>query len=272
MRKFIDKFQIAIFFFSTTLLGYGPWLVTGRPAWFIYGMPVSGMLLTIYLKGLSGFIGQLKAALTIKAPLLEYFKIFLLLVLSNIFALLFAYMLFGDIPSFTMVKTEPLLIPVLLIVIFTGGPLVEEVFGLRGYVLPELLKKWSPLASSSLVGFYFGAWHLVEFFRPGSTQYAIGLNYYPLFIISEIAVSILMTDVYIRNNGNLFLAGVFFHWMMNNAVILFQTELTLSGIEYSPEINEHYFVLYSLILCLVSIYVVLKNKLFLKKNREMTEA
>ncbi len=243
-------------------------MISGKPQWFIYGMPISGILLTLYLKGPSGLINQIKAAVAIKAPIVEYFKILLLLVLANILTLVVAALLFGDMPSFKMVKTEPLQIPLLLIIILLGGPIVEEVFGLRGYVLPELLKKWSPLVSSCFVGFYFGAWHLVEFLRPGSTQYAIGLKYYPLFILSEIAVSILMTDVYIRNNRNLFLAGIFFHWMMNNAVILFQTNLTLTNMAYSPKMNGHYFVLYSIIICGISIYVVFKNRLFLIASKK----
>lgn len=163
-----------------------------------------------------------------------------------------------------MVKTQPLLIPVLFLVILIGGPIVEEVFGLRGYVLPELLKRNSPLVSSIIIGFYFGAWHFVEFIRPGSTQYAVGLNYYPLFIIAEIAASILMTYFYIRNNNNLFLAGIFFHWMMNNFAVLFQTDITLTGINDAPKMNEHYFILYSTLIIIVSIFFVLKAKLYKK--------
>lgn len=266
MLQFIRKHQIIIFFLLTTLLGYGPLLITGKPIWFIYGMPISGILLTLILKGWTGVLDQLKSVFRIKAPITEYIKILALLIFINCLTLLIAYLLFGDIPSFKMVVNEPFLIPALFLIILIGGPVIEEVFGLRGYALPELLKTKSPLVSSVIVGLYFGAWHFVEFIRPGSTQYAIGLMYYPLFIVAEICVSILMTYFYIRNKNNLFLAGIFFHWMMNNAAILFQTDLTFSGIKYAPKMNTHYFVIYSVLLCVLSLLVVIKEKMYIKKT------
>jgi membrane protease YdiL (CAAX protease family) len=225
-------------------------------------MPISGIILTAILKGMPGIIDQLKAAINIKAPVSEYLKIILLLVTVNVVTLLLAFLLFGDVPTFNMIRNETLYIPLLLIMILLGGPILEEVFGLRGYALPELLKKHSPLVSSLIVGFYFGAWHLVEFFNPGSTQYAIGIKYYPIFIITEIASSIVMTYFYLRNNKNLFLAGIFFHWMMNNAAVLFQTEATFSQMNAAPKMNIHYFIIYSVLMWAVSIYIVIKNKYY----------
>lgn len=265
MFNFVKKYQILLFFTLTTILGYAPLLFTGKPIWFIYGMPISGILLTLYLHGWPTVLSQLKAAINIKAPLLEYFKILFLLISMNILTLLCAYIFFGDTPSFQMIKTEPLLIPVLLGAILLGGPILEEVFGLRGYVLPKLLRTKSPLLSSILIGIYFGAWHFVEFIRPGSSQYAIGLKFYPLFILSEISLSVLMTYFYIRNNHNLFLAGIFFHWMMNSTAVLFQTDITLTEMAYAPKMNEHYFIIYSIILCIVATFVVVKSKLYHKQ-------
>ncbi len=264
MYNFVKKYQIIIFFLLTSVLGYAPLLITGKPIWFIYGMPISGFFLTLYLKGRAGVLSQLKAAINIKAPLLEYVKILVLLISMNILTLVCAYFLFGDIPSLKMIKTEPFLIPVLLIAILLGGPILEEVFGLRGYVLPELLRTKSPLLSSLIIGFYFGAWHFVEFIRPGSSQYAIGLKFYPLFILSEISLSVLMTYFYIRNNQNLFLAGIFFHWMMNAKAVLFQTDITLTEMAYAPKMNEHYFIIYSIILCILATFVIVKSKLYQK--------
>ncbi len=271
MLNFIIRHRIIVFFALTTLLGYGPMLLSGKPVWFMYGMPISGIILTILLQGWRGVLGQLKSAIRIKAPLFEYLKISALLISANVLTLLIAYVIFGDIPSFKMIRTEPLLLPLLFLVILLGGPLVEEVFGLRGYALPELLKTKSPLVSSLIVGAYFGAWHFVEFIRPGSTQYAIGLPYYPLFIIAEMAVSILMTHFYQRNKNNLFFAGIFFHWMMNNAAIIFQTDLTFSGIQYSPTMNKHYFVIYTILISGIAMFAAAKNKMHLFRDKDAEE-
>lgn len=121
-----------------------------------------------------------------------------------------AYLLYGDRPSLAMIRTEPHLIPLLVFFVLVRGPIAEELFGLRGFALPRLLNRYNPLDSSIIVGFYFGAWHLIEFFRPGSSQYASGLGFYPLFIVSEIAHSVMMTWIYLRSQRNLFVAGIFY--------------------------------------------------------------
>ncbi|NLY91867.1 MAG: CPBP family intramembrane metalloprotease [Firmicutes bacterium] len=128
-------------------------------------------------------------------------------------------------------------------------------------MLPVLLRTKSPFISSIIVGAYFGAWHLVEFYRPGSSQYAIGLKYYPLFIITEISFSIIMTWYYIKSNKNLFLAGVFFHWMMNNSSVIFLTDITLTGMESAPKMNPHYFLVQSVIISLLAVVFVVKGKM-----------
>lgn len=84
-------------------------------------------------------------------------KILALLISLNILTLLIAFLLYKDVPGFSMIKTEPLLIPLLLLLILWGGSIFEEVFGLRGFALPELLKTKTPLVSSIIIGTFFGA-------------------------------------------------------------------------------------------------------------------
>ncbi len=262
MINYIKKHQVLFFFIFTSILGYGPAIITNKPIWFIYGMPISGLLIIYFTNGWDGVIKQLKDSILVRVKFIEYIKILALLLVINILTITIVYIIFGDIPSLKMIKTKPLLIPVLFLFILLGGPIFEEIFGLRGYALPELLKRKSPLISSIIVGAYFGAWHFIEFIRPGSTQYAIGIKYYPLFIISEIAVSIIMTSFYIRTK-NIFISGVFFHWMMNNFVILFQTDITLSDIGFASKINARYFIIYTILLCIISIFLVFRSKFYI---------
>src|SRR5690554_6405837 len=263
MRLLIEKYQILLFFLFSTILGYWPWYVSGEPGWFIFGMPLTGIVLVGITQGKKGIEDQLKSAVRIKAKLSHYFGILGILISVSLITLFISYILFGDVPTFKMIRTEPHLIPLLFLVILLGGPIFEEVFGLSGYALPVLLNTEAPLISSIIIGTYFGAWHLVEFYRPGSSQYAIGLEYYPVFIISEIGLSIIMTWFYIKSNKNLFLAGTFFHWMMNNISVIFLTDISLTGIEYATKMNSHYFMFETIIFSLIAVLFVVKGKMYI---------
>mgnify|MGYP000997872363 FL=1 len=262
LSAIIKKHPVKIFFLLSTLLGYSQWIFTGKPNWFIYGMLLSGLFLTAVLNGKKGILDQLKSATRFKSGLTNYLLVLLLPLSANVATLVLAYLLYGDRPSLAMIRTEPYLIPLLALFVLLGGPIAEELFGLRGFALPRLLNRYNPLVSSIIVGFYFGAWHLIEFFRPGSSQYAIGLGFYPLFIVAEIAQSIMMTWIYLRSRRNLFVAGIFYHLTMNMMVVLFQTDVTFSNLNAFPEINRHYFVIYSLITLGFAIGITLYAKLY----------
>ncbi len=262
LSAIIKKHPVKIFFLLSTLLGYSQWIFTGKPNWFIYGMLLSGLFLTAVLNGKKGILDQLKSATRFKSGLTNYLLVLLLPLAANVATLVLAYLLYGDRPSLAMIRTEPYLIPILALFVLVGGPIAEELFGLRGFALPRLLNRYNPLISSIIVGFYFGAWHLIEFFRPGSSQYAIGLGFYPLFIVAEIAQSIMMTWIYLRSRRNLFVAGIFYHLTMNMMVVLFQTDVTFSNLNAFPEINRHYFVIYSLITIGFAIGITLYAKLY----------
>ena len=67
-----------------------------------------------------------------------------------------------QIPDLPNLGNGPRL-PAALITVFVstalfGGPLGEEI-GWRGYALPQLLSRYSPLASSLILGLVWGAWH-----------------------------------------------------------------------------------------------------------------
>jgi len=261
----VKNHRVRVFFLLSLLLGYSQWILTGKPNWFIYGMLIVGILLTALFEGKAGIMDQLRSAIRFKSSFSNYLYVLLTLIVANIVTLTLAYIFYGDRPSLAMIRNEPHMIIVLILVTLTGGPIAEELFGLRGYALPKLLTKHTPLVSSLIVGFFFGAWHLIEFFRPGSSQYAIGLNYYPLFIVDEIAHSILMTWIYLRSDRNLFVGGIFFHLAMNVCLVLFQTDFSLSNINVFPKINSHYFVIYTLLATVFAVFIVVKTKMYQTK-------
>ncbi len=84
------------------------------------------------------------------------------------------------------------------------GSLGEEV-GWRGFMLPQLQLKYSPLISSIVLGLVWGAWHL---------NMEVGIVGFLLFIITTIELSILFTWFNNKTKGNILIAVVF-HSIIN---------------------------------------------------------
>jgi len=90
------------------------------------------------------------------------------------------------------------------------GPIGEEL-GWRGFALPRLLEARTPLNAAIVLGLIWFAWHLPTFFISTLSQSQLPI---PLFCVNSIALSILMTWVYLRTAGDLF-AMILIHTMAN---------------------------------------------------------
>jgi membrane protease YdiL (CAAX protease family) len=99
---------------------------------------------------------------------------------------------------------------------------VGEELGWRGYALPKLLERWSPLTSSLILGLLWGLWHLPTFLVLGTPQYGLPLS---AFILLTIEYSILLTWLYLHTKGSVLLAT-----LCHGAINLSQS-LFLGGIE-----------------------------------------
>lgn len=106
---------------------------------------------------------------------------------------------------------------------------IGEETGWRGWMLPELLKRYTPLKSSILVGLVWGMWHLPLFIvgaYPGPADAVVE------YLFIGPMLSILLTWMFNRTGGNLLLAIVF-HMAINNSArvlpttVMFPVFLTL---------------------------------------------
>ncbi|MGE7885003.1 CPBP family intramembrane glutamic endopeptidase [Bacillus sp. NPDC094077] len=86
-----------------------------------------------------------------------------------------------------------------LVKTIVSGPLGEEL-GWRGFALMELQKKYSPLKSSIIIGFWWGMWHLPIWFTTGFTGINL-IKYILFFMIAIISTTILMTTFYNLNRN-----------------------------------------------------------------------
>src|SRR5947209_8355670 len=90
------------------------------------------------------------------------------------------------------------------------GPIGEE-FGWRGFALPRLLERYSPISASVRLGLMHAAWHIPLFFIPGMPQTQVS---FPLFTLGVVSIAIIDTALYLRTGANLLLA-ILVHLLAN---------------------------------------------------------
>lgn len=99
---------------------------------------------------------------------------------------------------------------ILSVIAILIGSAAEEI-GWRGFLLPKLQKKHSPFISSIIVGALWGVWHL---------NFTGGVWGFILYTVTIIEMSILMTWLYNKSNGNLVIMTVW-HLVFNLASRIF---------------------------------------------------
>jgi membrane protease YdiL (CAAX protease family) len=91
------------------------------------------------------------------------------------------------------------------------GGLGEET-GWRGFALPRLITLMRPLDASLLLGLIWGLWHLPGFFVSGLAQSHLALGW---FLGGSVCLSVTMTWLFVRANGNPIVAGIVPHLVTN---------------------------------------------------------
>ncbi len=91
----------------------------------------------------------------------------------------------------------------------TTGPLGEEA-GWRGYLLPRLLARFSPLAASLLLGLLWSAWHYPLYYNEAFASIGGTVR----FTLDILCYSLIMTVLWAHTRGSVFWAIVF-HWTIN---------------------------------------------------------
>jgi len=92
------------------------------------------------------------------------------------------------------------------------GPLGEEL-GWRGFALNELQKKHTPLFSALVLGLIWGFWHAPLWFLTTGFTGNVLMQYIPVFMISIICTSIVITAFY-NMNKNL-IVPILIHQLFN---------------------------------------------------------
>ncbi|MBU4030760.1 CPBP family intramembrane metalloprotease [Patescibacteria group bacterium] len=192
-----------IFILLQTLGAIGPSLIAILLIRFLYGK-----------EKLSQIFGQFKKWRVEK----KWYFISILLIpfitlLSNVIIIasnVNGFVLSPDLPLGEMMNEIGLVgivfsLPIIFVSQLFSSPLLEE-FGWRGFALPRLQRTYNALGSSIILGLLWGIWHL-----PLVIAYGESL---PLYLLSIIGCTILMTWVYNSTEGSL-LMMLLFHASLN---------------------------------------------------------
>ena len=124
----------------------------------------------------------------------------------------------GDLGTPPQVLAETSWTGILIVFAVTllfGGPLGEEI-GWRGWLLPTLQTRLSPLLSSLIIGLVWGLWHLPLHLRGMyDGDMGTGLGGFMVRIASSCLLAVLFTWLYNRARGGL-LVVILLHTSVNN--------------------------------------------------------
>jgi uncharacterized protein len=123
---------------------------------------------------------------------------------------------------------QPLMLTLVLAALVIG----EEI-GWRGFALPRLQERFSPLVSSLILSILWAAWHLSNALIPGLSYY---VSAFPQFLLYVVAMTVLFTWIFNNTRGSVLLAWIF-HAAINASGAFFSIgdnarQWVLSGIVY----------------------------------------
>jgi len=185
----------------------------------IYGPTLSAIITSLSFGGMAGLGALLKKILLWKAPWYMYAVIvFLPLAFSG--SAIGLYALFkGNPGKFNTAGFA--IIPVVLVAAIKAGPCGEEM-GWRGFLLPEIQKRYSAVVSAIIVGVIWFAWHIPLFWAPIGTAVSGGpvtFESVSIFLVFVLCLSCIYTWLFNRSGGSLLMA-ILIHFSINVSLLM----------------------------------------------------
>jgi len=219
ISTFVEKYPFGVYVVLTLALGWYPWYINGDPR-VIYIIPtLTALIVALLAYGKAGLKDFLSHAGRWRAPWYTWATALLAPAVMTSIAVIIHVLLGGQLPNSPLlgggdIAWGDIAFLILAFLLPFSGAIAE--FGFRGFALPVLQKRWGPLFGTLVLGIFFGLWLLPEFFAPESPQYAMGgTSFLPIWMLSEIAWSVIMTWVFNKSKGSSLIAGYFFHAAFN---------------------------------------------------------
>lgn len=135
-----------------------------------------------------------------------------------------------------------------------GGSLGEEI-GWRGFLLPALLGRMSPLWASLVLGVVWGLWHLpIDLYAGFGSE---GLGAVLMRVIYVLPLSVIFTWFYLHTDGSLLIA-LFLHTSLN-----IMGDLGLSGFETTG-------MIFFLLMAVTAVAIFASSAVFRRRGKRST--
>jgi len=200
---------LALFiFFPNEMTGLVGELSGQHPLFYlaVYAPAIAASIIIIYNTGTGGFLRFLSRLLIWRCSLAWY--AFLILGIPLLFYAGSALKgnLFSEPFPFSSLQA---LLGALLFAVLKGP--VEEL-GWRGFALPLLQRKLTPMSAALILGLIWGFWHLPAFLLSGMQQSE--WSFTP-FLAGTIAISVIMTPLFNASRGSILLPALVHFQFMN---------------------------------------------------------
>lgn len=169
-----------------------------------FGPTLIALLLTGQSKGWNGLRELLSRLFVWRVSIFWYLFSFLGTIVVVMASIGIHVAMGGAVPQFNDPRQIYLVIPVFTYVLFLS--VMGEEIGWRGYVLPRLQERHGALLASLILGVIWGLWHLPLFWMKGNFHSQIP---FILFLLQDIALSIVMTWLYNGTGQSLLIVSLF---------------------------------------------------------------
>jgi len=185
----------------------------------VWGPNLAAVIVTAAVSGGAGVLALLQRVIRFRVGLVWYLLALLLVPVGGVLLRLASGLplVLTTMPGLSMAAT--------LGVLMITGTLGEEV-GWRGFALPRLLERFSPIVASLLLGAVWGIWHLPSFFVSGLPQAGLQI---PVFLVGALSLSVIATWILIHARGSVFLS-MLLHFSVNFTLNLLGVRLLYVGL------------------------------------------
>ena len=166
-----------------------------------FGPLIAALLVTAAVEGRTGVHDLVRRIVAWRQKPIGYLLALFLPIVAYLLAVAL-YWAFNERPG--LVQEAPPFAAYPLVLLFAavlGGGLEEP--GWRGFALPRLQERHSPLVSSLVIGMVWGMWHIPLSFADSTVQGVVAPGWY---LLNALALSVIFTWLFNRTGGSVFLA------------------------------------------------------------------